>query len=109
MKDEAPQAYKDLSQVMKNQESLTDIEHRLLPLVNVKGYEEIIPKKYRTKEQQLQSLEEERIQILKGIKKTAQRLEQSKSSERAEQYKAKLAKLEERLVKVDVELEVLSK
>eukprot|EP00522_Entomoneis_paludosa_P010610 CAMPEP_0172453520 /NCGR_PEP_ID=MMETSP1065-20121228/10802_1 /TAXON_ID=265537 /ORGANISM="Amphiprora paludosa, Strain CCMP125" /LENGTH=517 /DNA_ID=CAMNT_0013205703 /DNA_START=153 /DNA_END=1706 /DNA_ORIENTATION=+ len=38
VKDEAPQAYKDLTVVMKNQESLTDIEHRLLPLVNVKGF-----------------------------------------------------------------------
>ena len=40
VKDEAPQAYKDLTEVMNHQESLTDIVHRLLPLVNVKGFEE---------------------------------------------------------------------
>lgn len=38
VKDEAPQAYKDLSVVMKNQESLTDVVCRLLPIVNVKGF-----------------------------------------------------------------------
>lgn len=38
VRDEAPQAYKDLTEVMKNQESLTDIVHHLLPLVNVKGF-----------------------------------------------------------------------
>jgi tRNA-splicing ligase RtcB (3'-phosphate/5'-hydroxy nucleic acid ligase) len=47
VKDEAPQAYKDLAIVMKQQESLTDIVHRLLPLINVKGFEEKLPKKYR--------------------------------------------------------------
>lgn len=38
VKDEAPQAYKDLESVMEQQESLVEIVHRLLPLVNVKGY-----------------------------------------------------------------------
>lgn len=47
VKDEAPQAYKDLSVVMEQQESLTEIVYRLLPLVNVKGYEEKMPKKYK--------------------------------------------------------------
>lgn len=47
VKDEAPQAYKDLSKVMEQQGSLTEIVHRLLPLVNVKGYEKKVPKKYR--------------------------------------------------------------
>jgi tRNA-splicing ligase RtcB (3'-phosphate/5'-hydroxy nucleic acid ligase) len=40
VKDEAPQAYKDLAVVMEQQRDLTDIVHRLLPLVNVKGFEE---------------------------------------------------------------------
>lgn len=47
VKDEAPQAYKDLSVVMEQQESLTDIVHHLLPLINVKGFEKKLPKKYR--------------------------------------------------------------
>ena len=48
VRDEAPQAYKDLTTVMQQQSSLTEIVHRLLPLINVKGYEEKLPKKYRT-------------------------------------------------------------
>ncbi|CAE7508582.1 rtcB [Symbiodinium pilosum] len=40
VRDEAPQAYKDLGQVLKNQADLVEVEHRLLPLVNVKGFEE---------------------------------------------------------------------
>jgi len=38
VKDEAPQAYKDLQTVMKNQEDLVEVVHRLKPLVNVKGF-----------------------------------------------------------------------
>ena len=38
VKDEAPGAYKDLTQVMANQTDLVDVELRLLPLVNVKGF-----------------------------------------------------------------------
>jgi len=49
VRDEAPQAYKDLTMVMQQQSSLTEIVHRLLPLVNVKGFEEKLPKKYRKK------------------------------------------------------------
>lgn len=49
VKDEAPMAYKDLGEVMKNQESLTEIVHHLLPLINVKGFEKKLPKKYRKK------------------------------------------------------------
>jgi tRNA-splicing ligase RtcB len=39
VRDEAPQAYKDLTMVMENQSSLVDVVYRLLPLVNVKGFE----------------------------------------------------------------------
>eukprot|EP00741_Cyanophora_paradoxa_P001747 tig00000073_g1694.t1 len=38
LRDEAPQAYKDLSQVMANQSSLVEVVHRLEPLLNVKGF-----------------------------------------------------------------------
>ena len=37
LRDEAPQAYKDLNEVMENQKALVDIVHRLIPLINVKG------------------------------------------------------------------------
>lgn len=46
VKDEAPQAYKDLTDVMINQESLTEIVCRLLPVINVKGFETKIRSKY---------------------------------------------------------------
>jgi tRNA-splicing ligase RtcB len=36
--DEAPMAYKDLDIVMKNQETLVEVVHRLQPLLNVKGF-----------------------------------------------------------------------
>ena len=52
VKDEAPMAYKDLSEVMQNQESLTEIVHHLLPLINVKGFESNVPKRYRKNQQQ---------------------------------------------------------
>ena len=52
VRDEAPQAYKDLTQVMKNQESLTDIVHHLLPLVNVKGFSTGTPRKQLSEEEQ---------------------------------------------------------
>lgn len=38
VRDEAPQAYKDLNQVMANQADLTEVVHRLKPLLNVKGF-----------------------------------------------------------------------
>mmetsp|Transcript_497 Transcript_497/g.1479 ORF Transcript_497/g.1479 Transcript_497/m.1479 type:complete len:85 (+) Transcript_497:198-452(+) len=38
VRDEAPQAYKNLTEVMANQTELTDIVHRLQPLINVKGF-----------------------------------------------------------------------
>ena len=38
--DEAPMAYKDLTKVMANQEDLVDVVHRLLPIVNVKGFDD---------------------------------------------------------------------
>ena len=37
LRDEAPQAYKDLDEVMRQQESCVRVRHRLLPLINVKG------------------------------------------------------------------------
>ena len=39
VRDEAPQAYKDLTEVMANQQDLTEIVHRLQPLINVKGFD----------------------------------------------------------------------
>jgi tRNA-splicing ligase RtcB len=61
VKDEAPQAYKDLTQVMENQQTLTEIVYRLLPLINVKGYESKIPKKYMKRlEKKGVNLEEEK-------------------------------------------------
>jgi len=44
--DEAPQAYKDLDAVMRLQQSLVDIKHRLTPLINVKGFGKV-PKRSR--------------------------------------------------------------
>lgn len=38
VKDEAPQAYKDLKVVMENQTELVHVVHRLKPLLNVKGF-----------------------------------------------------------------------
>ena len=38
VRDEAPQAYKDLTQVMANQADLVEVVHRLKPLLNVKGF-----------------------------------------------------------------------
>jgi len=49
VRDEAPQAYKDLSQVMRMQDSLVDVEHRLLPLVNVKGFEKQAPRQMKAR------------------------------------------------------------
>eukprot|EP00931_Biecheleriopsis_adriatica_P105525 TRINITY_DN80087_c0_g1_i1.p1 TRINITY_DN80087_c0_g1~~TRINITY_DN80087_c0_g1_i1.p1 ORF type:complete len:510 (-),score=75.23 TRINITY_DN80087_c0_g1_i1:133-1662(-) len=40
VKDEAPQAYKDLGKVLANQAELVEVQNRLLPLVNVKGFED---------------------------------------------------------------------
>ncbi|EIE20289.1 UPF0027-domain-containing protein [Coccomyxa subellipsoidea C-169] len=38
VRDEAPQAYKNLNEVMKNQSDLVEVVTRLRPLVNVKGF-----------------------------------------------------------------------
>ncbi|KAF4678120.1 hypothetical protein FOL47_005399 [Perkinsus chesapeaki] len=38
VRDEAPVAYKDLKEVMVNQEDLVEVVHKLLPLMNMKGY-----------------------------------------------------------------------
>ncbi|CAF4955794.1 unnamed protein product [Rotaria sp. Silwood1] len=40
LRDEAPQAYKDLTTVMSNQETLVKIVHHLKPLINGKGISE---------------------------------------------------------------------
>lgn len=39
LRDEAPQAYKDITGVMRHQSDLVEPVRRLLPLLNVKGYE----------------------------------------------------------------------
>lgn len=38
VKDEAPMAYKDLGEVMRNQRGLVEIVHHLKPLINMKGF-----------------------------------------------------------------------
>jgi tRNA-splicing ligase RtcB len=38
VKDEAPMAYKDLNEVMRNQDSMVEVVHHLQPLVNMKGF-----------------------------------------------------------------------
>ncbi|CRH02643.1 conserved protein, unknown function [Plasmodium relictum] len=38
IRDEAPQAYKNLNEVLKNQDSLIYIIKKLLPIINIKGY-----------------------------------------------------------------------
>ncbi|GAW83597.1 hypothetical protein, conserved [Plasmodium gonderi] len=38
IRDEAPQAYKNLNQVLRNQDSLIHVVRKLLPLINVKGF-----------------------------------------------------------------------
>ena len=73
VKDEAPQAYKDLNVVMKNQESLTDVVHHLLPLINVKGFEEKSNKVRRssstTPKSKTQKLKERRDLIEKQMER----------------------------------------
>ncbi len=39
LREEAPQAYKEITTVMRHQRDLVEPVHRLLPLLNVKGYE----------------------------------------------------------------------
>lgn len=43
--DEAPMAYKDLDGVMQDQRTLVEVVHRLLPLINVKGFDKPWEKK----------------------------------------------------------------
>jgi len=38
VKDEAPMAYKDLGEVMRNQQDLVEVVHHLQPLINMKGF-----------------------------------------------------------------------
>ena len=79
VKDEAPQAYKDLNVVMKNQESLTDIVHHLLPLINVKGFEEKSIKARRsssaTPKSKAQKLKEKRKLIEKQMQRNLKSIE----------------------------------
>ena len=111
VKDEAPQAYKDLSEVMKNQESLTDVVYRLLPLVNVKGFEKKVPNKYKNDEQRLNAKQKERESLLKGIEKIKSKVDstaflKNAASKKVMTAKAKLRKLEGQLKKIDSELEL---
>lgn len=106
VKDEAPQAYKDLSVVMNNQKSLTDIVHHLLPLVNVKGIEST-PKRYLTPQEKRERLEIEKENIKKGIKKLSGRL-QSKKQRVVDQTNAKIAKLKQRAAEIESILTSLS-
>lgn len=41
LRDEAPQAYKDIGRVMENQSDLVEIVTRFSPLINVKGFDKI--------------------------------------------------------------------
>ena len=47
VRDEAPQAYKDLTEVMANQQDLTDVVHKLSPLINVKGFDKLFKDKVK--------------------------------------------------------------
>lgn len=111
VKDEAPQAYKDLTEVMKNQESLTDIVYRLLPLLNVKGFEKNIPKKYRAKEEQLEALRKNREDLLLGIKKIEKKLTsnmKNSAKKKVEAAKGKKTRLDLQLRKVEAEIESMT-
>lgn len=68
VKDEAPMAYKDLVEVMKHQESLTEAVYRLLPVINVKGYEEKLPNKYRTDKKKKKRYNNKKAQPSSGNK-----------------------------------------
>lgn len=105
VKDEAPQAYKDLSLVMQNQESLTEIVHHLLPLVNVKGIESKNSAKYRTVEQQRESLEQEQKSLVIGIKKWEDRIRFGyKDESKLQKAQSKLSKLKTRAVEIETNL-----
>ena len=109
VKDEAPQAYKDLNVVMKNQASLTDVVHHLLPLINVKGFEEKSsldkrrrrPPSPKSKEQKLNErrklIEKQLERNQKSINSHSRKLESPDFTEKApgevvEQTKARLDK-----------------
>lgn len=49
VKDEAPQAYKNLDTVMNDQRDLVEVVHKLKVMVNVKGFETSNKDKYRRK------------------------------------------------------------
>lgn len=94
VKDEAPQAYKDLTVVMKNQESLTEIVHRLLPLVNVKGFG-------KPKKQIRISSSPSKDQLERKRKDLLNKLNQAKQQNYG---KKKIAKLTSRLERVESSL-----
>ena len=109
VKDEAPQAYKDLSVVMENQKSLTDIVYQLLPLVNVKGYESKIPKRYRSKEQGRESLETSKKQYIQGLQNINAKLQNGGMGiSKTNAAQAKKKKMEEALVKIEAKLGSMS-
>lgn len=95
VKDEAPQAYKDLNEVMKNQESLTEIVHHLLPLVNVKGFDK--PKtRDLPKDQQRERLEKQKKELVEGLEVAEMRGNYRKK----ERLHIKLAELELRIAQL---------
>lgn len=51
--DEAPMAYKNLDKVMDDQRSLVEVVHRLLPLINVKGFGEAQRNRWKKKGQKV--------------------------------------------------------
>lgn len=91
VKDEAPQAYKDLTVVMKNQESLTDIVHHLLPLVNVKGFGKPRRKEALAADEKRRLLEDQRRTIVEKLERARSQNLSKKSSK----------KLESKLNKID--------
>lgn len=96
VRDEAPQAYKDLTQVMADQSSLTEIIHHLLPLVNVKGIEPIKPKN-RSKEEYRAALLEQKQQYIKSLNDPAKR----SKTRYLQRIQKRLNEVEDRLVSLD--------
>ena len=98
VRDEAPQAYKDLNVVMENQRSLTDIVHRLLPLVNVKGIEK--PRAWQiSKEDKIKKLKKRKLEQLASLEK-AQKMSNPGKKARS---MAALAEIEEKLKTLEAE------
>jgi tRNA-splicing ligase RtcB (3'-phosphate/5'-hydroxy nucleic acid ligase) len=111
VRDEAPQAYKDLTEVMKNQESLTEIVHHLLPLINVKGFESKTPKRYQTGQEERQRLEKRKTEIDASCVKLSKQLNSisntNASPAKREKMEMKLKRKQEDAVKVQKRLDSL--